>query len=464
MSPPLVALCTAGAEPSERSSQQSLAVAALPPVVKRLLLLQCVLSAANSWAFGALFDIDLYLLFGHLNTFVGACESVRGIAGLIAAVPLGYMADKYGRSFALRLSASFAPLIAVAAAIALLAKLPWLILLSVAAWSVCQQGMLGAMTAWLADLVPPGEARSRVMGWQVVAQQIGMCGGPLVQLLVIWLCGQEKDTWNPGFLAALLLSGLLLVALVTPLAWSSAIANADHLMRLRAEGPLQGSNSSLSGSQAAEPQEVEAEDVVPEWARASLRSGCKVNWVVVILLEASFTLTLLFAGMSAKYFSLFFKQDFGFDAEMICMLNAAFPLVVAGLVPLCGTFARRFGEVPGILLWTFLGGAMHVFLARASSASSAVAFFLLRQAFMKSRDPLYQTLIMDCLEKRFRGRFGSITSMRSVTWAGSSFIGGIVADRNHSDYRLVFDISGVLIATISTAVVLPLLYLVPRRR
>merc|ERR1712032_220801 len=135
---------------------------------------------------------------------------------------------------------------------------------------------------------------------------------------------------------------------------------------------------------------------------------------------------------------------------------------VAGAVALWMPVVRRLGGVPSIILGTALGGALQVFFARSYSPWLAVSLYFLRQAVMKSRDPLYQALLMDCLERQHRGRFGSLVSLRSASWAGSAFFGGFILDHSHSDYRSLFQASGLLICVLPTVAILPLLCVVPR--
>lgn len=412
--------------------------------VRLLLFLQVLVSGSNAWVFGALFDADLYLI-SHSNSMVGIVESAKGITGLLAAVPLGYLSDKWPRVYVLRGLSLFVPLVVVLAVLSLFQENTGVIMLVAAIWAVIGQGCNGAITVMLADLAPPGPVRAKVMGWRVIAQQIGMSGGPLLQLVLI-VCAGSQDAWTPRALAATLTAGLVQMVLLIPVAWCiSRTASPD----------CQSTPTASSG--------IEDVDVLPDWARRALcRGRWQLNWLVVVLLETSFLLTLLISGSAVTFSPLFFKQDLSFQPVAICAMAALSPLFVAAFVPVCVGLAQRMGTVPGIVLGTVLGGGFQLLLGLCPNCWSAVVVYFLRNAFMRSRDPLYQALLMDCLERRYRGRFSSITSVRAVTWAGSAFLGGLLLDSHGSDYRLLFMLSGALMSLVPTMVVLPLLCLVPR--
>jgi MFS family permease len=51
---------------------------------------------------GTVLAAFLYLLSGGSNSAVGYIEAIQGVATLITALPVGYIADKFGRSSVIR--------------------------------------------------------------------------------------------------------------------------------------------------------------------------------------------------------------------------------------------------------------------------------------------------------------------------------------------------------------------------
>jgi len=108
-----------------------------------LLVASLLFAAANSWTFGALFDVYLYVLSGGSNSFVGTAETVKGLIGLGTAVPLGYLADKRPRAQVLRVSSLCGLLVAAGSALGMLLENQGLVLLSVGCFAALSQSCSG---------------------------------------------------------------------------------------------------------------------------------------------------------------------------------------------------------------------------------------------------------------------------------------------------------------------------------
>lgn len=417
-------------------------------IVRRLLLAQFLISSVNGWTFGSIFDVDLYVISAGSNSFVGLAESVKGLTGLFLAVPLGYLADRWPRVRVLKATAVCGVPTAIVVGFGLLSQSKACILVGTVMFAVVMQSFSGAVPALVADLTTPGAARARAMGWQVMAVQLGMSAGSLVQLALLLSVGAQSS-WSPNLLGASLATGLVLLVLSMSVILSLPGVEDVHSADQRRQEP---NRSSIQAG---------TDDTVAGWSRGRIFGGrLEVKWAVVALLELTFVLSLLATGMSVKYFPLFFKQDFDFGPAGICALNAAFPLFVTAVIPVCIRLSGHLGQVPGILILSSLGTGFLFLLARCTDTRAAVVVFLLRNAFMKSRDPLFQALLMDCLDKRHRGRFGAVTSVRTATWAGSAWIGGLILDHHDSNYRLIFDITSAVML-VPLALTLPLLLIVP---
>lgn len=387
------------------------------------------------------------MIANNSNEFVGVVESVRGMAALVAAIPLGYAADVMRRSSMLLLTVLCGPIIALMMALAVHTSNKILVVFSVACWAISLQAFSGTMTAMLADLAT-GPTMAKVMAWQTMVIQVGNASGPLVQLCLLLVVGSSG--WSLPLLKMSVIAGLLPVFIMIPIAFSLRRFELQEQNERSLSSPVVASTTTIN-------------DQMPEWAQNKLMGGrCQVMWIAVVIIELSFVAVLLVAGCSVKYFGLFFRQDFQFGPVALCSLSASFPIVVAAMVPGCVRLANSLGRIPGIIVMTVAGGLFQVLFGRSITPTMAVVMFYLRHGFMKSRDPLYQAMLMDCLPKRYRGRFGAITSLRSVSWSGSAWIGGLILDHTGSNYRELFEFSGLTIC-MSSVIVSPLLCLVPRR-
>lgn len=139
-----------------------------------------------SFSFGGTFDAYLLELARSQgrkdpNSFVGTVETIRGSIALVAALPLGYIADKVNRRRMLQCGALVAT-----AGIAMLAKgiasdSVWLIYVGTATAALFMQIFSSCGTAFLTDCVP----RERLTEALTVQQSlflVGFSAGPIAQV------------------------------------------------------------------------------------------------------------------------------------------------------------------------------------------------------------------------------------------------------------------------------------------
>jgi len=164
--------------------------------------------------------------------------------------------------------------------------------------------------------------------------------------------------------------------------------------------------------------------------------------------------------MTVKFFNLFFIQDEHFSPIAVCILQTAYPLVIAGFMKLTQKLSKPLGRAQASLLF-FTSNVLCLFLmAELKYLPFLLIVFLVRGGFANSTYPIDRSILMDFTPSSQRGRWNAIESLTSMTWSGSAFLGGLLSDSH--DCRFTFLITALIYAT-GCLTYSPLLGIVPRR-
>jgi len=284
--------------------------------------------------------------------------------------------------------------------------------------------------------------------------------GPLAPLGLRAFVG---DSWSIHQLHIFLLTGFAMWPLVLP-AFPMFEPTRTELNNLR-EVLTAGGNDASAGNNACPATPANAAVA----AGASIRNdswqdkrvlGMKKKWVVPLLVELCSLITAMGAGMTVKFFPLFFKEDYRFEPTALCGLSAAYTLAIAVFVQLCRKVSEKVGKCRAALMWHVLGVITLLMLCKVESLSLVIFFYIIRGAFMNAKGPIDQSIVMDCVASKYRGRWSAIQSISRFSWSGSAILGGLLADSH--DYRYTFFITAI-VYTISAVLYTPLLFLVPEQ-
>ncbi|CAE7688457.1 unnamed protein product [Symbiodinium necroappetens] len=232
---------------------------------------------------------------------------------------------------------------------------------------------------------------------------IAIASGPLLQALMLLISHQNH--WGSSLLRSVILSGCVL--------WPGVLI---WTLRLSDLPPLE----TRGGSRHDEHSAYAASDL----ERRHL--GIPVRWWIAGTLEFMSLVTAIGAGMTVKFFPLFFRVDYHFTPLEVCILSCVYPLCISAMV---------------------------------GSLVLVLPLYLLRGALMNARGPIVRSMIMDLVTSDLRGRWNSIQSLSGFTWSGSAALGGYLADYA-GDYRFTFIVTA-LIYTASFFIGLPLYFIYP---
>ena len=425
--------------------------------------------ADSVWS-AAVLSAYLFLLEGGSNRAVGLAEALSGAATLFTALPVGYLADKYSRA---RVIAGGGVVMLLAAGATLYALLDvgggrtyLAICGAMALWGVGGGIISGPTQALFADSVPRGE-RSRAYTVLFAAWLLPSCVGPAISAVMFARMG---DHWTLEQLRPIFILG---VALEVP------VALMMFFFRDMEKGELEEEEQEPEGAQEGDWVEgrgdSEAASAEPDHSKsgeAEVRWGVLTQKHIPIIMFASDLLISLGAGMTVKFFPLYFKSNVGLSPMHTQLIYVCVPLVMVAFASLAQRASQAMGRAQVMALFRGLGvtclGVM-VLLAQVYQCERwqvMVPIYLVRTALMNSVYPVEESLLMDSVPKNTRARWKSLESVMQFGWCGSAVLGGVIADRfkntDRSGYTQTFAITCIMQFS-GTCIGLLLLPLVPRK-
>eukprot|EP00913_Durusdinium_trenchii_P023713 g22273.t1 len=381
---------------------------------------------------GPLFDAYLLNIGGqHGNKLVGAVESTRGVLQLAFAYPIGALSDKMSRVRLLKGDLLFWTLGL------------FLLLLGIASGSVV-----------IADSAASA-ARTTVLSRMTSLRLIAQATGPMLQACMLLLSGQNH--WGTSLLKAVTLSGAVLWPGVM---WTLRMSDVPPLEKTEGE-----SSNSSTFSQV---------DLDRCYLRIPLR------WWVAGIIELMAFITLFGAGMTVKFFPLFFRIDYKFTPLEVCVLGFAYPFCISVMartsvalppyrnhiierpqtltylaprrrsltpqVELCRRLSKHLGRLFAVSLFHFLGTVCLWVLCYIRPLVLVLPLYLLRGALMNARGIVFFTARSPC----------SLVVFLSVWLA---LLGGYLADYA-GDYRFTFVVTASIYSA-AFVVSLPLFFIYP---
>jgi MFS family permease len=390
-------------------------------------LFQCfVLGAANSIWTGTVQVVFIYIMCDESNTSVGMVEMAYGLASLISAYPIGYIADKRGRSPLLKVGGAVAILTAVATAYTV-----WCITDDDPKWGytvfiTCMVlwGIVGGITngpaqALYADSIPDG-TRSKWFNRLFSSWLVGSAVGPMITVIMFREYGNR---WHLPELRMMFIVGLALE--VVGSIPSFFYKDIDRTKKEKVVQNIQDVDAAIFFLDKN------------KWYKA-------IPYVLVL----SNTVVALGSGMTVKFFPLFFKNTLDMSPSAVQIIYTVSPIAITLFSGLGICLAKRTGRIEAVLLLSFIGlgflVSMALFYRQLTPIGTAV-FFVIRTALMNSPTPLYDSILMDTVPKSQRARWKSLDSIIVLGWCGSAALGGWLADSYN--YTTTFLITAIVQAT-----------------
>ena len=427
------------------------------------LLLAALYGLSGSLWNGTAYVAYLKRLGRNKNGPLGDIEAVSGLATLLTALPVGYLADRLGRSKVIT-AGGFILLCTTMlqfgvmewvgtdpgkkqtdTALVLLGAIMWF-------WGIGDGVVEGPCSALYADSTPKGQ-RSIYYNYLFACWSAASAVGPLVSIILFQTLG---DDWSLANLRVVIYVGLAI-----------EILNSILMM-------LFDDKKTLDESGATEDDD-ESADVIPRQgiegvlqdesalADATTMRG-RQKWIPYIIFVQS-TILAIGSGMTIEFFPLFFKDEVGMSPSQVQLIYLIVPFAMILFSTLISKIAASgVGRVQTQLISSILGVSLlycMVFFKAYLDKRPAllIPIFVLRTSLMNASYPLQESILMDFVPKESRARWTSLDAVASFGWCGSAAFGGWLADKY--DYTYAFFLTAV-IQTVGILVWSLLLPLVPR--
>mmetsp|Transcript_15111 Transcript_15111/g.32571 ORF Transcript_15111/g.32571 Transcript_15111/m.32571 type:complete len:494 (-) Transcript_15111:330-1811(-) len=429
--------------------------------IRMMYAFQALNGVAISIAMGPVFDKYLYYLGvgaaegptfapkNQPNSLVGMTESISGLAGLVVAIPVGWLVDKFPRNRAklLRYSVGLAVAGSLMGVVACATDVVLILYLALVLLGVFMELSSSCSEAIFADSIPQGH-RSGVFTTKSMLTTAASACGPFLCVLFLYAIGDE---WKPHQMKAVIITGCLLV----PLSCFFCFFFQDPPR----PDDCQGEGEAVADGEASEATSNSEESTAVSLLRHKRFGPFRAHHVPIILACADFT-TCIGAGMTVKFFNLFFIQDMKFSPTDICWLQTAYPLVIALFMKGSQRLAKPLGRAQASLTFFSCSVLCLILLSQVSWLPFLLVIFLIRGGFSNSTSAVDRSIMMDFTPSTRRGLWNAVESFTMITWSGSAFLGGLLSDSH--DYRFTFLITA-LVYGIACVIYSPLLGLVPRK-
>lgn len=350
---------------------------------------------------------NLYLVqAGKSESFVGQAIASSGIGMVVAALPAGWLADRWGRRNTLMLGAVLEGVAYLARAFttdhALLLGLGFTAGLGQSFFQI-------AAAPFLTDHSTPRERTHLFSVFFAAALLAGVFGNALGGAIPTWTQALAAGTGLfEAYRVALLVGGVCSVAAVLPLVM-------------------------LRGT-----PEIRAPRDAPPVPRHELHKLRPIALNALLLGTG--------AGLVIPFMNLYFKNRFACTSDQIGLFFGIAQVCTALATLAAPAVARRFGKLKSAVGSQLLSLPFLVVLGGEQHLPLAVAAFWIRATFMQASTPLVQAFIMESLPQELRARSTSIVNMLwNIGWALSATVAGLIIER--FGYHMPFYITAVLYLT-----------------
>ena len=134
------------------------------------------------------------------------------------------------------------------------------------------------------------------------------------------------------------------------------------------------------------------------------------------------------AGMTVKFFPIFFSERCKVTPVTLQLVYIALPLVVVCFTVVATKLSKKVGRMQVIIPFTAIGIfftlAMSLLHDYYEKPHVMIPVYLLRCGFQWSTGGLSYSIIADYVPKEYRARWNTLESIASFGWSGSAVLGG----------------------------------------
>jgi MFS family permease len=380
----------------------------------------------------------IFLIANESNELLGLTSAITGIAMTVTVIPSGVVSDRIPRHFLLRTAAvvGFIGLL-----FALSANTLENIFIALLFWGLFQGMNRPSLESIFADSVESGN-RSKIYAWNHLTRQFAMSAGPFVNIGLFLILG---DIWEIGILKSVLVVGILIsmVSLVIMVFLNDKRSLGEASEHLDSEYSSNNSNNNYEGAHLLSSKNGNQND-----------SNRKK---IIFILMASNLIIGMGAGMTVKFFPIFFMQIYVLAPIGVQLIMGA-TSILTGLTAL-GTqnASLRRGRAEMIFVVQAIATSCLFLIALYPPILILIPIFLARGSLMNASQPLSRSILMDVVPKYHRGKVNSFQALAwGLFWNFSAAIGGfLIGPKNN--FRLCF----LITAGVYVTGTLPILLIIP---
>lgn len=375
---------------------------------------------------GNILSSYIFLIANESNELLGLTSAITGVAMTITVLPAGYFSDRFPRDRILR-SASIVGFIGLVCA--LFATDIVMIFVALLFWGLFQGMNRPSLEAIFADSVESGN-RSRIYAWNHLSRQMAMASGPFVNVILFVFLG---DIWEIQILKIVMIFGLLISM--------SSLAVMIFF------------NDKKSLGEASEHL-----DLVPASDINDNDQASRVSLLIVIILLISNLIIGFGAGMTIKFFPIFFMKQYDLTPIPVQLIMGTTSIITGFTSILAQKSSLRRGRAEMIFIVQGIATACLFIITFYPPIFILVPIFLARGSLMNASQPLSRSILMDVVPKRNRGKVNSLQALAwGMFWNFSAAIGGFLIGPNNN-FRLCFVVTTSLyvIGTLLILVLIPL--------
>ena len=380
------------------------------------------------------------------NVVLGLTSAASGITMTLFVFPAGFMADKFRRDIILKSATGIG-----------LASMGFLIFgnsivfifISLLLWGLFNALVRPSLEALFADSVESGY-RSKIYSWGHLVRQIAMALGPFINIGLFFIFGDE---WNLTILRSVMIVGLAISLISIALMF---FFKDNKALGMESEEIAEEVVESVPKVEKAS---TKAENGWNITSRLANLDNEKKKKLIPIILVSSNVIIGVGAGMTIKYFPIFFMTmpQYGLSPVWLQVVMGATALVTGIFGVVAQKISLKLGRVQTIFYVQFIATTCLLFIAVYPPLGILLPLFILRGSFMNAGQPLSRSILMDVIPKTNRGKWNSLEAIAwGLFWNVSAVIGGfLIGDTNR------FNLCFIITTFVYIIGMIPIIFLMP---
>ncbi|MDP8269132.1 MAG: MFS transporter, partial [Candidatus Tenebribacter davisii] len=259
-----------------------------------------------------------------------------------------------------------------------------------------------------------------------LVRQIAMASGPFLNVILFILLG---DKWDISILKNVMLIGIIISLASTFILF---FFRDDRSMGTESESLILTSNENNADQ-------------------------TKLAKRIPILLVTSNVLIGMGAGMTIKFFPVFFRSIYNLQPISVQLIMGTTAIFTGIFGILAQRLSLKKGRATMIFVVQFSATLCLIAIGFYPAVLLLIPLFILRGSLMNAAQPLSRSILMDVIPKRNRGKWNSVETIAwGLFWNASAVVGGFLIGSNNFQ-RCFFITAGIyLIGTIPILMLIPL--------